>query len=71
MDAAEWNDDGTITIDTTLERIVNEKNDMHVLKEKLEKRSNTDWTRPYITSPPYQFTNTAIQGTSNTKSSFI
>lgn len=54
MDAAEWNDDGTITIDTTLERIVNEKNDMHVLEDLLKKKPST----PYIGGQQWPYTGT-------------
>jgi hypothetical protein len=53
MDAAEWNDDGTITLDSTLERIVNEKNDMKILEDRLKKKPSTNWTGPYITGSPY------------------
>lgn len=48
MEAIAWNEDGTITIDTTLERIVNEKNDMHRLDDLLKKKNIPPYNPPNI-----------------------
>lgn len=50
MEALAWNDDGTITMDTTLERIMNEKNDMKTLDEKLRSQNATYLSSPYSVS---------------------
>jgi hypothetical protein len=40
MESVGWNEDGSMTIDTTLEKITNDKNDMKVLNDRLLKRSS-------------------------------
>ena len=51
MEAVATQKDGTILIDTTLERITNEKNDMHVLNSKL--KNNPIYT-PFSIPVPYK-----------------
>jgi hypothetical protein len=36
MEAVAWADDGTIIIDTTLEKIMNQDNDMETLNERIK-----------------------------------
>jgi len=54
MESVAFQKDGTIVIDTTLEKITNEKNDMKILNEKLKKKKqyqNIIGSPHYIPSP--------------------
>ena len=50
MESVAFQKDGTIVIDTTLEKITNEKNDMLLLDQKLKPNTNAYWddSRPSL-----------------------
>ena len=65
MESVATQKDGTIVMDTTLERITNEKNDMSILNNKLKKKKPyTGISAPYVPyiSPPYGITSTNWSG---------
>jgi len=61
IEAMGWNKDGTITIDTVLEKLVNDKSKFNTddLKRMLG-RAPTQVTYPYIQPAPYRYV-TGIQ----------
>ena len=48
MESVAWQDDGTIILDTTLEKITNEKNDLSKFKEKMGIKNS--WTTSILPS---------------------